>query len=166
MTRTFFFCSFFYTWRSSKNLCLLDAWPPSQHTLTHARTHALSLLYSHVPYHNDSIIVKTDARRKIDAWRITQEWRTQEDFFTNILPLTLLQGLKRVTQSLQVRGCWRLNINFSSRSSPSTSLIFYRIIYKDNDGWKHKNNHLNYSNKILLKRRPSLYVTLARLIII
>ena len=22
-----------------------------------------------VPYHNDSIIVKTDARRKIDAWR-------------------------------------------------------------------------------------------------
>ena len=25
------------------------------------------VLYSHVPYHNDSIIVKTDARRKIDA---------------------------------------------------------------------------------------------------
>ena len=70
------------------------------------------VLYSHVPYHNDSIIVKTDARRKIDAWRITQEWRTQEDFFTNILPLTLLQGLKRVTQSLHVRGCWRRNINF------------------------------------------------------
>ena len=36
------------------------------------------LLYTHLPYHNDSIIVKTDARRKIDAWRITQEWRTHE----------------------------------------------------------------------------------------
>ena len=47
-----------------------------------------------------------------DASRKTQEERTQEDFFTNILPLTLLQGLKRVTQSLHVRGCWRLNINF------------------------------------------------------
>ena len=60
----------------------------------------LILLYSHVPYHNDSIIVKTDARRKIDAWRITQEWRTQEDFFTNILPLTLFvrvwKGCSRV----------------------------------------------------------------------
>ena len=40
------------------------------------------------------------------------------------------------------------------------------MIYKDNDGWKHKKNHLNYSNKILLRRWPSLYVTLARLIII
>ena len=25
------------------------------------------VLYSHVPYHNDSIIVKTDARGEIDA---------------------------------------------------------------------------------------------------
>ena len=43
---------------------------------------------------------------------MTQEERTQEDFFTNILPLTLAQGLKRVTQSLHVKGCWRPNINF------------------------------------------------------
>ena len=52
------------------------------------------------------------------------------------------------------------HVEFSSRSSPPSSHIFYRIIYKDNDGWKHKKNHLNYSNKILLRRRPSLYVTL------
>ena len=39
----------------------------------------LFVLYTHLPYHNDSIIVKTDARRKIDAWRITQEWRTHQD---------------------------------------------------------------------------------------
>ena len=45
---------------------------------------SLKLLYSHVPYHNDSIIIKTDARRKIDTWRITQEWRTHEDFFRKI----------------------------------------------------------------------------------
>ena len=70
------------------------------------------MLYSHVPYHSDSIIVKTDARRKIDAWRIVQEWRTHEDFFTNILPLTLLQGFERVVEGLHVRGCWRPNINF------------------------------------------------------
>ena len=35
------------------------------------------MLYTHLPYHNDTIII-TDARRK------TQEWRTQEDFFTII----------------------------------------------------------------------------------
>ena len=36
------------------------------------------MLYTHLPYHNDSIIVKTDAHRK------THEERKQEDFFTNI----------------------------------------------------------------------------------
>ena len=44
------------------------------------------VLYTHLPYHNDSII-ETDARRK-----------RQEDFFNNILPLTLLQGFERVVQ--------------------------------------------------------------------
>ena len=49
--------------------------------------------YSHVPYHNDSIIVKTDARRKIDAWRKdagmkdagrkTQEGRLLYKYFTS-----------------------------------------------------------------------------------
>ena len=57
-------------------------------------------IYTHLPYHNDSII-ETDARRK-----------RQEDFFNNILPLTLLQGFERVVQGLHVRGCWRPNINF------------------------------------------------------
>ena len=41
------------------------------------------LLHTHLPYHNDSIIIKTDARRK------TQEGTKQEDFFNNILPLAL-----------------------------------------------------------------------------
>ena len=44
---------------------------------------------------------------KTDAWR-----KTQEDFFNNILPLTLLQGFERVVQGLHGRGCWRPNINF------------------------------------------------------
>ena len=36
----------------------------------------------------------------------------QEDFFNKIyLPLTLLQGFKKVIQGLCVRGCWRLNRN-------------------------------------------------------
>ena len=59
------------------------------------------LLYSHLQHHNDTTIIKTDAHRK-----------THEDFFNNILPLTLLQGFKRVVQGLHVRGCWRPNINF------------------------------------------------------
>ena len=44
------------------------------------------MLYTHLPYHNDSIIVKTDARWKIDAWindaGTKDAWReTQEGFF-------------------------------------------------------------------------------------
>ena len=57
-------------------------------------------IYTHLPYHNDSII-ETDARRK-----------RQEDFFNNILPLNLLQGSKGLFKGLHVRGCWRPNINF------------------------------------------------------
>ena len=48
--------------------------------------------------HTDAMI--TDAGKK-----------TQEDFFNNILPLTLLQGFERVVQGLHVRGSWRPNIN-------------------------------------------------------
>ena len=36
--------------------------------------------------------------------------KTQEDFFKNILPLTLLQGFERVVKGLHVRGNWRSNI--------------------------------------------------------
>ena len=51
------------------------------------------LLYSHEPYHNDTII------------------KTQEDFFINILYLSLYyKGSKRVIQGLRVRGSWRSNI--------------------------------------------------------
>ena len=50
-------------------------------------------------HHNDTIIK-------------THEGRKQEDFFTIILPLTLLQGFERVVEGLHVRGCWRPNINF------------------------------------------------------
>ena len=57
------------------------------------------VLYTHLQHHNDTII-KTDAMTK-----------TQEDFFNNILPLTLLQGFERVVQGLHVRGSWRSNIN-------------------------------------------------------
>ena len=48
------------------------------HLLIHAEIHTYIYIYTHLPYHNDSII-ETDARRK-----------RQEDFFNNILPLNLL----------------------------------------------------------------------------
>ena len=93
------------------------------------------LLYTHLPYHNDSIIVKTDAHRKTheerkqegrrkkegsrkedarrkEAGRKMQEERKQEDFFITYLPLTLFQDFERVVQGLHVRACWRPNINF------------------------------------------------------
>ena len=67
------------------------------------------MLHAHLQHHNDTIIKQTqkdkDAGRN-DAWR-----KTQEDFFNNILPLTLLQGFERVVQGLHVRGSWRSNIN-------------------------------------------------------
>ena len=58
------------------------------------------MLYTHLPYHNDSIIVKIDAGRRMKTSLQTY------------LPLTLLQGFERVVQGLHVRGCWRPNINF------------------------------------------------------
>ena len=47
----------------------------------------------------------TDARNDKDARR-----KTQEDFFNNILPLTLLQGFEKVLWGLRVRWSWRPNI--------------------------------------------------------
>ena len=66
-------------------------------------SHLLTLLYSHLHHHSASQRhnINTDARTK-----------THEDFFNNILPLTLLQGLKGLFKGLHVRGCWRSNINF------------------------------------------------------
>ena len=73
--------------------------------------HQCYMLYTHLPYHNDSIIVKTDTHRKTHEER-KQEGKRRKTSLTIYLPLTLLQGLKRVTQNLHVRGCWRLNIKF------------------------------------------------------
>ena len=49
---------------------------------------------------------------------------------------------------------------------PHTHIL--QIMLKDNNSWKNtKRNYLNHSkNKILIRRRPSPYVTPARLIII
>ena len=56
------------------------------------------MLYSHVPYHNDTIL-KTQWQRQ-----------TQEVFFNKILPLTLLQEFEKVAWGFTVRGSWRSNI--------------------------------------------------------
>ena len=67
------------------------------------------MLYCHLLIHVDIYIyicwIHTDATNK-DTGR-----KTQEDFFNNILPLTLLQGFERVVQGLHVRGSWRPNMN-------------------------------------------------------
>ena len=65
------------------------------------------MLYTHLAYHNDSIIVKKDAWRKNAGMKDT--WRL---LYNYILPLTLLQGFERVVEGLHVRGRWRPNINF------------------------------------------------------
>ena len=41
-----------------------------------------------------------------------QEGKRRKTSLTIFLPLTLLQGFERVVQGLNVRGCWRPNINF------------------------------------------------------
>ena len=57
------------------------------------------LLYTHLPYHNDSIIK-------------TQEGRRRKTSLTTYLPLTLFVRFERVVQGLHVRGCCRPYINF------------------------------------------------------
>ena len=47
------------------------------------------MLYTHLPYHNDSIIVKTDAHRK------THEERKQEDFFNNIFTSPFIARVRK-----------------------------------------------------------------------
>ena len=51
------------------------------------------MLYTHLPYHNDSIII-TDARRKTQEWR-TQEGRHKKISLAKYSPLTLLQGFEK-----------------------------------------------------------------------
>ena len=62
------------------------------------------LLYSHMPYHNDTII-----NRRNDKDRRSNK-RRRKTSLTKYIPLTLLQGFERVVQDLRVRGSWRSNI--------------------------------------------------------
>ena len=48
------------------------------------------VLYSHLQHQTDTIIKQTQGQRRSD--------KMQEDFFNNILPLTLLQGFQMVVQ--------------------------------------------------------------------
>ena len=63
----------------------------------------MKLLYSHVPYHNDTII-------KMQAGITDAMIKTQEDFFIKIFTSHFITRSKRVTQGLHVRGSWRPNI--------------------------------------------------------
>ena len=71
------------------------------------------MLYTHMINMLDTYRRNELIRRKHDndAGRNNTGRKTQEDFFNNILPLTLLQGFERVVQGLHVRGSWRPNIN-------------------------------------------------------
>ena len=93
---------FFCQWIALFHLQLNIKWHHHHHhhvVLVARISLTLSLLCTHLPYHNDSIIVKTDARRKIGAWRITQEWRTHEDFFRKIFTSNFIARVWK--------GCWR-----------------------------------------------------------
>ena len=61
------------------------------------------LLYTDVPYHNDTII-------KTLTGIIDAMIKMQEDFFIKYLPLTLLQGFEKVVWGFTVRRSWRPNI--------------------------------------------------------
>ena len=52
------------------------------------------MLYTHLPYHNDSII-ETDARRKIDAGTNDAGRKTQEDFFNNIFTSHFIASVQK-----------------------------------------------------------------------
>ena len=68
------------------------------------------VLDSHLHHHSASQRHNIkDRRTQKDRRRNKRRKKTSLQLY---LPLTLLQGLKRVTQSLHVRGCWRPNINF------------------------------------------------------
>ena len=79
----------------------------------HCFIQCVKVLYNHMHVHAASQWHKyKDRVTMTDAHRKTQEETKQEDFFNNILPLTLLQGFERVVRRLHVRGSWRPNINF------------------------------------------------------
>ena len=68
------------------------------------------MLYSHMPYHNNTTIVKQTHDDK-DAVINDARRKTQEDFFIKYFTSHFICKVsKRVTQSLRVRGSWRPNI--------------------------------------------------------
>ena len=74
----------------------------------------VSLLYTHLQYHNDSIIVKTDAHRKTHEERKQEGRKTQEDFFRKIFISHFIARVRKGCWSfLHVKGCCRPNINFT-----------------------------------------------------
>ena len=85
--------------------------------ISHYTTRNLPLLYGHMLIHAEIYIYMLDTYRRNELIRRKHdndkdaERKTQEDFFNNILPFTLLQGFERVVQGLHVRGNWRPNIN-------------------------------------------------------
>ena len=71
------------------------------------------MLYTHLPYHNDSIIKTHAERRK----RKTQEETTHDKdtgrlLFKYIYLSLYCKGSKGLFKGLHVRGCWRPNMNF------------------------------------------------------
>ena len=69
----------------------------------------LIMLYSHVPYHNDTINRETHDDK--DAVINDPHRKTQEDFFIKYFTSHFICKVsKKVTQSLRVRGSWRPNI--------------------------------------------------------
>ena len=78
------------------------------------------MLYCHLLIHVEIYIYMLDTYRRNELIRCKHKRRkdndkdagrikTQEDFFNNILPFTLLQGFERVIQGLHVRGSWGSN---------------------------------------------------------
>ena len=66
------------------------------------------MLYTHLPYHNDSIIIKTDARRKIDA-----ETNDARRLLYNYSYFSLYcKGSKGLFKVCMWEGAERPNINF------------------------------------------------------
>ena len=103
---------------------LNDNWKKDQSTLwimkvlnvSLINTRQTQLLYCHLLIHAEIYIYMLDTywrneliRRKHDNDKDAGR-KTQEAFFNNILPLTLLQGFERVVQGLHVRRSWRSNI--------------------------------------------------------
>ena len=73
----------------------------------------LLLLYTHLPYHNDSIIKTHAERYKENAGMKDARRTTHEDFFRKIFTSHFIARVRKgCLRVLHVRGCWGPNINF------------------------------------------------------